>query len=120
MKANHTNSDQKKTHVHAQLCLTLCDLMDCSLLGSSVHGILQARLLEWVAISFSRDQTCVCCLAVRFLTSESPGKPKENFSGYIHSKLGFKAKNIIKDREGHFTMKTGLIQQEDTTTLNMY
>ena len=43
--------------VHAkslQLCLTLCDPADCSLPGSSVHGILQARTLEWVAISFSR------------------------------------------------------------------
>ena len=44
---------------------TLCDLMDCSLSGSSVHGIFQARVLEWVAISFSRrssqprDQTQV-------------------------------------------------------------
>ena len=35
-----------------QLCLTLCDPMDCSLPGFSVHGILQARTLEWVAISF--------------------------------------------------------------------
>ena len=33
-----------------QLCLTLCDAMDCSLPGFSVHGILQARILEWVAI----------------------------------------------------------------------
>ena len=33
----------------------LCDPVDCSLPGSSVHGILQARILEWVAISFSRD-----------------------------------------------------------------
>ena len=38
----------------AQLCLTLCDRMDCSPPGSFVHGILQARILEWVAISFSR------------------------------------------------------------------
>ena len=38
----------------AQLCPTLCDPMDCSPLGSSVHEILQARILEWVAISFSR------------------------------------------------------------------
>ena len=38
----------------AQSCLTLCNPMDCSLPGSSVHGILQAGLLEWVAISFSR------------------------------------------------------------------
>ena len=38
----------------AQSCPTLCDPMDCSLPGSSVHGIFQARVLEWVAISFSR------------------------------------------------------------------
>ena len=38
-----------------QLCPTLWDPMDCSPLGSSVHGILQARILEWVAILFSRD-----------------------------------------------------------------
>ena len=37
-----------------QSCPTLCDPVDCSLLGSSVHGIFQARVLEWVAISFSR------------------------------------------------------------------
>ena len=49
-----------------QLCLTLCDPADCSLPGSSIHGILQARILESVAISSSRgssqprDQTCVC------------------------------------------------------------
>ena len=38
-----------------QVCLTLCNLMDYSLLGSSIHGIFQARALEWVAISFSRE-----------------------------------------------------------------
>ena len=40
-----------------QLCPTLCNPMDCSQLGSSVHGILQARILEWVAISFSRGSS---------------------------------------------------------------
>ena len=40
-----------------QLCPTLCDPMDCSLWGSSIHGIFQARLLEWVAISFSRGSS---------------------------------------------------------------
>ena len=55
------------SHVHL-----LCDPMDCSPPGSSVHGILQARILEWVAISFfrgsfqHRDQTLVSCLADRF------------------------------------------------------
>ena len=53
----------------AQSCLTLCDPMDCSLPGSSVHGIFQARILEWVTISLSkvssqpRDQTQVTCIA---------------------------------------------------------
>ena len=40
-----------------QSCLTLCDPMDCSPPGSSVHGILQARIVEWVAISFPRGSS---------------------------------------------------------------
>ena len=40
-----------------QLCPTLCDPLDCSLSGSSVHGIFQARVLEWIAISFSRGSS---------------------------------------------------------------
>ena len=55
----------------AQSCPTLCDPMDRSPSGSSVHGILQARILEWVAISFSRgssqprDRAWVSCIAGR-------------------------------------------------------
>ena len=41
----------------AQSCLTLCNPMDCNPSGSSVHGILQVRILEWVAISFSRGSS---------------------------------------------------------------
>ena len=58
----------------AQSCLTLCDPMDCSPPGFSVHGIFQARVLEWVAISFSRgsswpqDRTKVSCIAGRHFT----------------------------------------------------
>ena len=57
-----------------QSCPTLCDPMNCSLPGSSVYGILQARILEWVAMpssrgsSQSRDQTWVSCIAGRFFT----------------------------------------------------
>ena len=64
-----------------QLCLTLCDPMGCCLPGSSVHGISQARILQWVAISFSggssqpRGQTHVSCTAGRSFTSELPGMP---------------------------------------------
>ena len=58
----------------AQLCPTLCDPMDCRLSGSSIHGIFQARVLEWVAISFSRgssqprNQTWVSRIAGRRFT----------------------------------------------------
>ena len=58
----------------AQPCPASCDPMDCSLQGSSVHGILQAGIPEWVAIPFSRgpsqprDQTQVCLIAGRFFT----------------------------------------------------
>ena len=41
----------------AQSCSTLCDPVDCSPPDSSIHGILQARILEWVAISFSRGSS---------------------------------------------------------------
>ena len=47
---------QSKSEV-AQSCLTLCDPMDSSLSGSAVHGIFQARILEWAAISFSRGSS---------------------------------------------------------------
>ena len=55
---------------------TLYDLMDCSPPGSSVHGISQARILEWVAISFSRgsSQPRSPALAGGFFTSDPPGK----------------------------------------------
>ena len=56
-------------HTHAQSCLALCNPMDCSPLASSVHGIFQVRILEWLAISYSRgssqprDQTCLSCVS---------------------------------------------------------
>ena len=56
------------------VCLTLCDPMDCSLPGSSVHGILQAGILEWGAMPSSRgpsqprDQTQISCIAGGFFT----------------------------------------------------
>ena len=71
----------------AQSCLTLCHPMDCSLPGSSVHGIFQARILEWLAISFSResswprDRTWVSRIAGRrfnlWATREAPREPQK-------------------------------------------
>ena len=48
-----------------QSCLTLCDHMDCSPPGSSVHGILQARIPEWIAMPSSRAENYVCMLIGR-------------------------------------------------------
>ena len=61
----------------AQLCPTLCDPVDCRPPGSSVHGISQASIMEWVAISFSRprDKTHVSWSAGIFFTTGPPGKP---------------------------------------------
>ena len=64
----------------AQSCPTLCDPMDYSLPGSSVHGVFQARILEWVVISFSRrssqsrDWTWVSLIVGRCLTIWATGK----------------------------------------------
>ena len=65
----------------AQLCPTLCNPVDCSLPGPSIHGIFQARVLECAAIAFSRrssrprDWTQVSCTAGEFIASEPSGKP---------------------------------------------
>ena len=67
----------------AQLCPTSCDPMDCSPPGSSIHGILQARILDQVAISYSRGifltwglNLVSPALAGRFFTTAPPGEPK--------------------------------------------
>ena len=70
-----------------QSCPTLCDPMGCSLTGSSVHGIFQARILEWVAISFSRrssqprDWTWVSWVVGRRFTIWAT---REVFEGYLN------------------------------------
>ena len=71
----------------AQSCPTLCDRMDCSPPGSSVHGILQARILEWVAMpsprgsSQPKDRTQVSCIAGRFFTIWATKEAKEYWNG---------------------------------------
>ena len=70
---------------HFQSCLTLCNSMDSTPPGSSVHGILQIRILGWVAMPASRgssrprDRTCAfygSCISSGFFTAEPPGKPR--------------------------------------------
>ena len=71
----------------AQLCLTVCDPMDCSLPGASAHGILQVRILEWVAVPFSRrackprDWTQVPCIAGGFFTTWATRETQAYWSG---------------------------------------
>ena len=71
-----------KSVLVTQLCLTVCDLMDCNLPGSSMHGILQARILERVSIPSPGDlpdpgmEQEFPTLQVESLLSEPPGKPQ--------------------------------------------
>ena len=72
-----------------QLCPTLCDAMDCSPPGFSVHGIFQVRILEQVAISYSRGSSwpwavASPALAGRFLATAPPGKPTNNSTFLYH------------------------------------
>ena len=72
-----------------QSCLTLCNPMDCSLPGSSVHGIFQARILKWVACPPPRDlpnpeiKPRSCALQADSLLSEPPGQPKNTGVGRL-------------------------------------
>ena len=76
----------------AQSCPTLCDSMDWSPPGSSVHGTLQARILEWVGIPFSRDfpnpgiEPGFPALKADSLPSEPPGKPTWGISSVQYSR----------------------------------
>ena len=80
--------------MRAQLCLTLCDPMNCNLPCSSVRGILQPRILEWVAMPSSRgssrlrNQAHISCLAGRFFTTGPPGKPKRKTDTALASEEG--------------------------------
>ena len=73
-QASHCGGFSSVKVLVAQSCPTLCDPMNCSPSGSYVHGILQARILEWVAMPFSRgsswprNQTRVSCISGRFFT----------------------------------------------------
>ena len=90
-----SHSTQKSESEVAQLCLTLCNPMNCNPPHSSVHGILQARIPEWVAISFSRgsspprDRTQVSCIAGRFFTiwASRESTQKRSSLNHLNKKL---------------------------------
>ena len=109
--------------VCAQLCPALCDPMDCSPPGSSVHEVLQARVLEWVAISSSRgsswprNQTwgsCISCIGRRILynwaTWEAPYWLLE-FLNYNRLKVADKKRKAIRKR--HLTAQLTVDRKED-------
>ena len=84
----------------AQSCPTLCDPMDCSLPGSSVHGILQARILEWVAMPSSRGPSqpgiepgslSSPALVGRFFATEPSGKPREGGDTHTNGDFPYKS-----------------------------
>ena len=111
-----------------QLCPTLCNSMDCSPPSSSVRGISQARILEWLAISFSRgsfwprDWTWVSCLAGGFFTTESPEKPSSNyhlFSSNFVPETGLNSSmqmvNLISDHHYETAMLILIFTEENET-----
>ena len=77
-----------------QSCPTLCDTMDCNWPGSSVHGILQARILEWVAVLSSGNlpdsgiESWFPALQVDSLPSESPGKSSRQLASHLFDSTG--------------------------------
>ena len=77
----------------SQSCPTLSDPMDCSLPVSSIHGIIQARTLEWVAIAFSERYS---------MQMESK---REEIATLTSDKINFNSQAVIRDKEGHYIMK---------------
>ena len=89
-------------------CPTLCNPMDCSPPGSFVHGIHQARTLEWVAMpssrgsSWPRDWICVSCIAGRFFTTEPLGKPLHHSSFVLESSVWTESYSVELLKTGFF------------------
>ena len=96
--------------VCTQSCLTLCDPMDCSPPGSSVHGISQARILEWVAMSSSRGSSHPRkifppeprspALQMDSLSSEPLGKPEYRLSTHTHTHTHTHARTLQVAKTG--------------------
>ena len=103
-----------RARARTQSCLTLCSPMACSLPGSSVLGIFQARILEWVAIPYScgssqpRDQTQVSCssyIGRQILTTAPPGKHLMIYRQNNNKQLtSFECLLDFKDNTGDFAL----------------
>ena len=112
----HTEVFNSESEV-AQLCPTLYDPMDGSLPGFSIHGIFQARIPEWVAISFSRDlpdpgtEPGSPSLQAGALPSEPPGEPLKSLTVF-ESKLA--GTLPCQKAEEHLFLWSGLLPCPDT------
>ena len=102
LEATKMSLNDKQTVVYPDsLCPTLCDLMDCSLPGFSVHGVFQERVLEWIAISFSRgsflprDRTQVSHIIGRFFYHLSQGSLIHNCQNLEATKMPLNDKQTV-------------------------
>ena len=115
---DYVGEKKKWILIVAQSCPTLCDPEECSLSGSSVHGILQSRISEWVAIPFSkvsswtRDQIQVSWIASRFFTirvsKEAQHRRRSLYIGNIHSNIEYDGQHIDNFSEMHCSKETPL------------
>ena len=104
--------ERRWKYLVAQSCLTLCDPVDCSLPGSSVHGILQARILEWVAFlswlsSWSRNKPRSPALQVGSSLFEPPGKPFR--WDWVKASWNFWEANALLYRKTESSPKTWMV-----------
>ena len=108
-----TNVKLSYLHLVPQSCPTLCDFMDCSLPRSSVHGILQTRILEWVAMPFfrgssqPRDPTQISHIVVGFFTIWAT-REAQNYLGIQKKKKRFPCSNVKDQRMNLFLWILGV------------
>ena len=90
--------------------------MDCSLPGSSIHGIFQARVLEWVAISFSREssQPMSPALQADILLSEPPGKPTDDKTSRLMVKRFPTVRDTLIGSQSYMEKRRGRRETEVT------
>ena len=89
----------------AQSCPTLCDPMDCSPPGSSVHGIFQARILEWIAIPFSRG------------SSWPRNQTSTSYISCFSKRILYHWGHLGSPREGWFSLKTNTVIWKNVSVL---
>ena len=86
-----------------QSCLTLCDPVYCSPPGSSVHGIFQAKILEWVAMLFLTQDRAPCLLSLLHCRQTLPLSHRGRSGKFkVHSKIEWGVQRVLTDRALYF------------------